>query len=241
MSSMKTFELSGIGSNRAVPLIGHETLPFLLLANGPWARPHEHGPSHSVAGIIDAARAVLNSLLTRIEDRMERARILNGLERLDDRMLADIGLQRSDLADYVAQMQVKTPPSFLRRVWRDMKAAAIRRATARELRALSDAVLTDIGIERGQIDAYVAGELDGGSTATGAARREAKASLVGKLTRPLRQWNLSRHAASDMVRIDGELMSDIGYVKGDVDWVPEVLAKRRLDAANRNGKGTQAA
>ena len=55
MSSMKTFELSSIGSNRAVPLIGHETLPFLLLANGPWARPYEQGASHGLAGLVGSS------------------------------------------------------------------------------------------------------------------------------------------------------------------------------------------
>ena len=241
MSSMKTFELAGIGSGRAVPLIGHETLPFLLLASGPWGRPYEKGPSHTLAGAIAGAFEALESLLPRIEDRIERMRILRELERLDDRMLKDIGLRRATLPDYVMEMPVRARPSWPRRLWRATQEARVRRATARQLRSLSDAVLTDIGIERGQIDAYVSGELSAQQVTTDRKQTRAKRGIIGKLAQPLRQWNLSRHAASDMVRIDESLMTDIGYVKGDVDWVPEVLAKRRLNAANRNGKGTKAA
>ena len=50
----------------------------------------------------------------------------------------------------------------------------------------------------------------------------------------LRQWNLSRQAAAQMARLDPDVLSDLGYVKGDVDWVPEVLAKRRLHRGHAN-------
>jgi uncharacterized protein YjiS (DUF1127 family) len=48
--------------------------------------------------------------------------------------------------------------------------------------------------------------------------------------RSLQQWNLSRQAANDMARIDQEALADLGYVKGDVDRVPEGLAERKLAA-----------
>ena len=234
MTSMKTFELASFGTDRAVPLIGHETMSFLMQASGPWARPYEPGRSVRSIGIIGGFVASLNRLLTAFEERRERARLLGELERLDDRMLADIGLARYDLREHVRQMRVEPKPSLVRRAWRAFKEARARRATARQLYALSDAVLADIGIERGQIRAYAAGELD-------IDRGARKSHVVKRLATSLRQWNLSRQAVSDMVRIDAKLMADIGYVKGDVDWVPEVLANRRLEAANRNAGGEEAA
>jgi hypothetical protein len=44
-----------------------------------------------------------------------------------------------------------------------------------------------------------------------------------------------------MVRIDPDLLHDIGYVKGDIDWVPEVMAERRLGAANVNRRHAEVA
>ena len=46
----------------------------------------------------------------------------------------------------------------------------------------------------------------------------------------LRRWNLSRQAAGDLARLDEEALADLGYVKGDVDWVPEAPAERKLNA-----------
>jgi len=55
--------------------------------------------------------------------------------------------------------------------------------------------------------------------------------------RPLRQWQMSRIAANQMARLDPDMLADLGYVKGDVDWVPEVLTQRRLDQpANQDGQ-----
>ncbi len=61
------------------------------------------------------------------------------------------------------------------------------------------------------------------------------------LVLPLRQWDISRRAASQMVRIDPDLLQDIGYVKGDIDWVPEVMAERRLKTANVNRRHAEVA
>jgi len=45
-----------------------------------------------------------------------------------------------------------------------------------------------------------------------------------------------------MARLDPDMLADLGYVKGDVDWVPEILARRRLGKpANQDGHRVGAA
>jgi uncharacterized protein YjiS (DUF1127 family) len=236
MTSMKSVELAGLGTNHSAK--GQETMSFSQQTNDPRLQPHQHGRGSKPSGLIGA----LSTLFERIEISLERSRTLSELERLDDRMLSDIGLTRTKLREKVQSVPVRSRPSLLRRMGRSLRQSWTKRATVRQLRSLPDALLGDIGIERGQIEDAV--------TALLAAREAEKPQPVSGrrsptiaelLILPLRQWNISRHAASEMVRIDPTLLHDIGYVKGDVDWVPEVLAERRLKAANLNRGQSHAA
>ena len=180
----------------------------------------------------------------KIEAFLERRRVLHDLQSLDDRMLKDIGIVRADIPGIVGRATIEPKPSLLRRAVSALICVNNRRATARALSSLSDGLLRDIGLERGQIEAYVHGELAIGCEIPARTKRPAtqsKTTLVKKLVKPIKQWNISRRGAGDMARIDAKLLSDIGYVKGDVDWVPEVLATRRLDPANLNAEGAKAA
>jgi uncharacterized protein YjiS (DUF1127 family) len=167
------------------------------------------------------------------------------LAQLDDRVLADIGLSRADI-DLAAAMATGTP---LRRasIWSRM-AARIQAARGRarmveDLHRLPDHILNDIGIQRWQIEEAVDGILAKRAPADAGVRTThgARSPVHGLLSRlesailPMRQWQMSRVAAGQLARFDRGTLADLGYVKGDVDWVPEVMAKRRLiPAANRN-------
>lgn len=212
MTSMKSFELAGLKTNQTAP-----------------------SQAAGSTGLIGGLFGALGALFERIETSLERSRVLAELQRLDDRMLADIGLERGELRAKVEGTPVKDNPSLLRRLMQGLEHARTKRATTRQLRALPDAVLRDIGIERGQIEDVVTATLMArGGEQAGAVTREPRPSLAEMLILPLRQWDISRRAASQMVRIDPDLLHDIGYVKGDIDWVPEVMAERRLGAANVN-------
>lgn len=241
MTSMKTLELAYLGTNRSVPLIGHETLSYLMLARTPWTDFAQKGPvsDPNAAGFFASMAETIDDLLARLERYLERKRLTKELESLDDRILSDIGLDRAGIAAAVDASIGEPRPSLLRRAFRFVRAASQRRAAAMALHALSDSILRDIGLERGQINAYVAGEI--GPETAPAKKRESGGDLVRRLVQPLRQWNVSRHATGDMVRIDSKLLTDIGYVKGDVDWVPEVLTERHLNPANVNGRKSRAA
>lgn len=93
-----------------------------------------------------------------------RHHIYNILMSLDDRMLADIGLNRYEVADYVSTLEPRNEPaqSLLAAAGQDivapLRAWNRARETARQLARLDDRMLIDIGIVRGDID-WVAGEI----------------------------------------------------------------------------------
>jgi uncharacterized protein YjiS (DUF1127 family) len=85
-------------------------------------------PAITALAIAAAVRARLN--LKRLLERMKNRRDSMRLATLDDRMLADIGLNRSDLRDAFAQLP-----------WRDPSDVLVRRAAERRVHRR----LTDVG------------------------------------------------------------------------------------------------
>lgn len=184
-----------------------------------------------------ASIALAGSFLARA---WRRRRTVKQLQSLSDRMLDDIGLRR-DQIDGVATMLAARPvagaphssTSIARTLLAKARRSRLRRATIRELEQLSDRVLSDIGMSRGQIPAAVERILEKQSAQAPVAPtgdspvHELLSGLEGAV-RPLRQWHLSRLAAGQIARLGNATLADLGYVKGDVDWVPEVMAKRKI-------------
>jgi uncharacterized protein YjiS (DUF1127 family) len=171
----------------------------------------------------------LRDLTAAILRPLRRQAIVDRLERLDDRLLADIGVQRFDIdaiADTVASRQVPSVGvafgHLLGVLIRSLKAWSERRAAYRELSALDDRMLSDIGITRADIPAVIAG-----MTAAGHADSTDPLEAV-------RRWARSRAAAADLHTLDNRTLDDIGMVRGDIDWVAEDLAIRSLRPANTN-------
>ena len=169
-----------------------------------------------------AARLAADLVVRPLRKAMLKSRTVRELRRLDDRMLLDLGLTRGDVEAFAGTLVEKRLPArpglFARiRNW------VQRQRTIRALEALDDRLLADIGLERGRI--AVAVDLAG---PRGSQADAPRSEVVDRTYTALRQWNLSRQAASEMSKLGPDVLSDLGYVKGDVDWVPEVLAKRRV-------------
>jgi uncharacterized protein YjiS (DUF1127 family) len=214
--------------------------------------------TYAIAGRAGAAphssrRAAGHSFIETIRHRRAVHRTIRELDRLTDRQLADIGLTRGEItaaAQRVAAEVTGIPAgaaignrSVLAEIGERFYRARARASMVRDLRRLPDHVLADIGIERGAIEEMVEAVLDRRDREGPAAEQPPRAgSPVHDLlhgleaaVRPLLHWNMSRIAAGQFARLDGETLSDLGYVKGDVDWVPDEMASRRLKApANRN-------
>lgn len=101
----------------------------------------------------------LAELLTTLSRRARKRRTLRALAQLDDRLLRDIGVARTDIEATAAFCCTETPAAG-NTVWYGLSAwaerEARRRRTERELSALSDQMLADIGIERAEIPAIAA-------------------------------------------------------------------------------------
>ncbi len=96
------------------------------------------------------------------------------LQRLDDRMLADIGVTRDQINALVDGQDTESKPNVLVALVNELIVEPARRwrvraRTRQELQALDDTMLRDIGIERGQIDGIAVAASAGKVSANGAA------------------------------------------------------------------------
>jgi uncharacterized protein YjiS (DUF1127 family) len=67
-------------------------------------------------------------------------------------------------------------------------------------------------------------------------------SFETEVVMPLKQWNLWRVAHKQLNQLDNRMLSDIGLVRGDIDWVADELAARAVTkVANANSAAPQAA
>jgi uncharacterized protein YjiS (DUF1127 family) len=159
-----------------------------------------------------------------------RRAVVRRLERLDDRMLEDIGLQRWEIDAVAASTSGRRAPTLAVALVDLFAAVAMkivawqeRHAAEHELRGLDDRMLRDIGISRSDIREVAAGR------PISARAEEANEALEG-----LRRWIRSRAAAKELNALDSRTLNDIGMVRGDIDWVAEELALRSLRPANTN-------
>jgi uncharacterized protein YjiS (DUF1127 family) len=165
-----------------------------------------------------------------LERWLRRAAVVRELSELDDRMLADVGLQRWQI-DAVAEAATASSESLVTALAKTLAAPLVRwyrrNAVYRELASLDDRMLSDIGISRGDIPALVNDW--SGETSRIAAEEEPQ------MLRGLRLWNRSRATAKALHSLDNHMLDDIGLVRGDIDWVAEELAAQSVwTAANRN-------
>lgn len=100
-----------------------------------------------------------------------RSQALQELSRLDDRMLADIGINRGDIPALVMSWDGETPEDGDTRtgLFSGLRRWSRSRATAKALGALDNHMLDDIGLVRGDID-WLAEELAAKSVWTPANR-----------------------------------------------------------------------
>ena len=169
-----------------------------------------------------------------------RRTLVAELNGLDDASLADIGLRRWQIGEAADRFGGPKSPSFAWLVGR-LGALALghaaravsrwynRQKAYQELMSLDEYTLRDIGISRTEIPALINQMATVDQRATPAGW-----TLEDELVRPLRQWNRSRATAKTLNAMDDRMLSDLGMVRGDIDWVSETMARRSVGAANAN-------
>src|SRR5262245_20113004 len=185
------------------------------------AKMQEPAAKTRTVTLADLGAALVESL----RRPWRRAQLAFELARLDDRMLADIGMKRFEVESVADKASRNTVPSLGELVGQYVSTVGKRRELRRELNALDDRMLADIGISRADIPDVV--------DAIGAQ----PASEDGEEFDPIasiRVWNRSRETARTLASMDDRQLSDMGFVRGDIDWVAEELAIRSLWPANRD-------
>jgi uncharacterized protein YjiS (DUF1127 family) len=188
-------------------------------------------------GRLDAAVAAYAAARQRAAQRRD---MIEELQSLDDRTLADIGLRRDDIEEAVDQTVGPKGPSLsaiaaeaglgVAQALGNALTGWYRRQRAYdELMALDDTMLRDIGITRGDIAELVERLSRSPEPVPAQAWR-----LEEELVRPIRQWNRSRAAARTLQALDDHMLTDIGLVRGEIDEVAETMAARSLQPANAN-------
>lgn len=173
-----------------------------------------------------------------------RQKVVRELGELSDRMLADIGLTRGDIehvATVTADQAVRLERSlgaelgsFLYDLVARPVVRFVRRHRAYEnLMALDDRMLRDIGITRDEIPMLVK-RLTGDRPVWDAPHAAPEAPSF-------RLWNRYRATARELGQLDNQTLADIGFVRGDIDWVAEELAIRSLNSAANANKASRAA
>jgi uncharacterized protein YjiS (DUF1127 family) len=118
-------------------------------------------------GVVDLVRATTRStarLLRSAQTERQRRLWTRKLDRLNDRLLRDIGIARHEIPSHVSRHLAEHAvaserPSLFQRagraaraIWRRLQAWQDVRVTARQLRRLDDRQLADIGLQAGNIE-----------------------------------------------------------------------------------------
>ena len=185
-------------------------------------------------------------LVNSVRRHFKRAAIERELARLDNRMLGDLGLTRSEIG-FVAQQAVTVPgegtlfQEFSRLVFNLIVRPAAEWSRRREiydqLMSMDDRMLADIGMTRYDAAEYV--------------RRlgrevqeplpEVLAAMEQDVTAPIRAWNRARLTARQLDQLSDRQLVDIGVVRGDITELAQEVARRAVANFNAEPETPKAA
>jgi uncharacterized protein YjiS (DUF1127 family) len=185
-------------------------------------------------------------LVNSVRRHFKRAAIERELARLDNRMLGDLGLSRSEIG-FVAQQAVAVPgegtlfQEFSRLVFNLVVRPAVEWSRRREiydqLMSMDDRMLADIGMTRYDAAEYV--------------RRlgrevqeplpEVLAAMEQDVTAPIRAWNRARLTARQLDQLSDRQLVDIGVVRGDIAELAQDVARKAVANFNAEPETPKAA
>jgi uncharacterized protein YjiS (DUF1127 family) len=178
-------------------------------------------------------------LVNSVRSYLKRTAIETELSRLDGRMLADIGLTRSQIGSVAAAaVDVSADGSLFAEFSRMVVNAIVRpvvdwnrrRHVYDTLMAMDERMLSDIGLARYEVAEYVR-KL---GTKGVQPLPETLAAMEQDVTAPIRAWSRARLTAKQLSRLSDRQLLDIGVVRGDIDELAQDVARKATLAANVN-------
>lgn len=189
----------------------------------------------------ESVRHFAASIRRRLANRARRNAVARELMGLSNRMLDDLGMTRADITATAKLTADRAYPvngtvlGDLRNLVdgtmvRPVADFFARRAVETTLRSLDDRMLADVGLTRADIPAIVRD-----------THRAPKQVQTGFDTvDQIRVYNRTRIAAKQLGAYDNRMLDDMGFVRGDIQWVAKKLATRSV-AANANSSEPRAA
>jgi uncharacterized protein YjiS (DUF1127 family) len=187
-----------------------------------------------------------NVLANSVRRHFKRTAIERELSRLDNRMLADLGLGRSDIGA-VAQQAVAVPGEgtlfqefsrlIVNLIVRPLVEWNRRREIYDQLMSMDDRMLADIGMTRYDAAEYVrrlGRELQ-------EPLPEALAAMEQDITAPLRAWNRARLTERQLNELSDRQLMDIGVVRGDIAELAQEVARKAVANFNAEPETPKAA
>jgi uncharacterized protein YjiS (DUF1127 family) len=194
-------------------------------------------------GALETGFAALNRfgtvLVNSVRRHFKRAAIERELSRLDSRMLADLGLNRSEIG-YVSEQAVVVPGEgtlfqefsrlIVNLIVRPMVHWNRRRAIYDQLMAMDDRMLADIGMTRYEAAEYVRSL----GREVQEPLPETLAAMEQDVVAPIRAWNRARLTARQLNELSDRQLLDIGVVRGEIAELAQEVARKAV--ANFNAQ-----
>lgn len=157
-------ELSGTAAGSAAERWDQRSADILSVVQAAQTLRSEFIADHTRRALAAFGRwSGLSTLAAALRRRLQHHRTLQALTQLDDRLLNDIGVSRTDIhatAAFCCDEQPEASPSVWHRLGAWLSRERRRRQTIRELSAIPDALLADVGIARADIPAVAAALAD---------------------------------------------------------------------------------
>ncbi len=190
--------------------------------------------TRGVAQPEQAKPGLVSQLATAWRRANARRTTLRQLSHLEGRLLRDIGVEPSTLAEAVnaaVAQRVQAKPSLLSRLVTAWRRAQARRTTIQQLSHLEDRVLRDIGLEPGTLVETVDAAVYQREPSYHHDNHGALASVGRAVMQPFEAVRRAFAKLDDLQRLNDHLLADVGISRADLETE---IVDQRVAAANHN-------